>query len=483
MLGYFAMKQMRPASGVSADAAPALAVIPFMNVGGDSAKDYLADGISDELATAIGKIPGVRIASRSGAYRYRGRRDVDVRDVGTQLNVRYVVQGTVRPAGDQLRISAQVTDATTGVELWAQSFDRTTKDVFKTQDDITAAIARALGPNTASTAASGADARSGSGTRNAEAYDLYMRGEFALRQRQIGVATEMFRKAIASDPQFARAYAGLSQTLVLTPYFAPTSQAAVYDRVVEAANTALARDSTLAEAWMSLALANMHVWRWDKAQQFFNRAVAADPSDLQTHFQFGRFHLYRGNTKAALEEWARAKAIDPFSALASAWTAYALSIEGRGNEALAEAARALQYDSLTPVVRLNVLRVYLAAPEKRKDARAAADRLPDLAPWNGIRAQAYAQLGIADTTRAFIRRMEAQPPTLWMRNTGLAYGYLGLGDTARALSALERSADAGEIWPTFSPAQDPIFDSLRGSTRWTAILKRVGLVDPRAVTR
>jgi TolB-like protein/tRNA A-37 threonylcarbamoyl transferase component Bud32 len=473
---------LRSRGGGSGGAEPTVAVIPFANVGGDSAQDYLADGVSDELATALGRLPGVHLAARSAAYRYRGQRDADVREIGKALQVRYVVQGTLRRVDQQLRVSAQLTDAETGRELWSDNFDRSTSDVFRMQDDITAAIARELGPRTAAAPRAAATAITGLGTSDVEAYDLYMRGEFALRQRQIAVAAEMFERAIARDAKFARAYAGLSQTLALTPYFTASPHAAVFDRLVTAANTALARDSSLAEAWMSLGMAHMHSWRWEEAGRYFDRAVAVDPADQQSHFQRGRYHLYRGKRDSALAEWQIAKRLDPFSALASAWSAYALALEGRMEEALSEAGRAVRYDSLASVIRLNVLRVYLIAGRK-DEARKTADGLPNLPFWQGTRSYAYAMIGLPDSTRAFVRRMEAQPATLWQRHTSLAYAHMGLRDTARALDALERATDAGEIWPNFYPVHDPLFDPVRSSARWAALMRRVGLHESRGAFR
>jgi serine/threonine-protein kinase len=453
-----------------------LAVIPFANVGGDSAQDYLADGISDELATAIGKLPGVHLAARSGAYRFRGRRDADVREIGKTLQARFVVQGTVRRLGDQLRISAQLSDAETGRELWSKSVDGTTKDVFRTQDDITSAIANALGDHVrgvVASAAPGAPPRAvAQGTTDADAYDLYMRGEFLLRLRQVQQASDMFQGAIARDTDFARAYAGLSQALALTPYF--TSTPASAERVIETAHQALKRDSSLAEAHMSLGMAYMHMWRWDEARAAFERAVAADPSDPQTHFQFGRYFYFRGDDARALAEWRRMQAIDPFSALAAVWLGQLLLFQGKLPEALAEARRGVAYDSGAAVIKQLASRVYVAAGETR-NGRELADRMPNVPPWSGMRAFVHASSGDPAPALAIVHDLLAANPKPWFVNGALAYAYLGLRDTSRALAALERATDAREIWPTDDRASDPIFDPVRKSARWAALVHRVGL--------
>ena len=477
----------RRGTAASPDAGPpAVAVIPFANVGGDSTQDYLADGLSDELATAVGQIPGVKLAARSGSYRYRGKRDLDVRDVAKALSVAYVVQGTVRQAGNQLRVSAQLTDAKTGVELWSQSYDRTTKDIFRTQDEIATGISGALrsrvatAPSSATAATTQGATRQG--TADAEAYDLYMRAEFALRLRQVGPAAEMFQKAIARDAKFARAHAGLAQTLALMPYFTPTPQSAVFDRVVASAKTALALDSTLAEAWMSLGVTYTHNQRWEEAGAYFERALAADPNDVQTRFQYGRYFLCRGDFTRALAEWARVRAIDPFSALAASWAAYVLSMQRRFPEAAAEAGRAYQYDSASVVIRLNIARVYISTGQMSA-ARRMADGMWDRAPWSGMRGYVHGVTGSRDTAIAILARLEATPPTLWFRYTGISAIQLSLGDTAAALTSIERATDVGEIWPSFSNVLDPLYDPIRKSPRWAALIKRIGLSDIPGVLR
>ena len=464
----------RPTAAVSA-VEPVLAVIPFVNVGGDSTQDYLADGVSDELATEIGRVPRLHLAARSASYRFRGRRDLDVRELGKSLQVQYVVQGTVRRIGEQLRISAQLSDAQTGRELWSQNFDRTTQDVFRTQDDIARAVTSALVARLA-TSTPVATPRAVRGTSDAEAYDLYLRGEFFLRGRQVLVAADMFRKAIARDPNFARAYAGLSQTLALMPYFAAAPVDSIAPELFAAAHAALSRDSTLAEAHMAIAMANMHAAHWAESQAAFERAVAADPNDVQTHFQFGRFYFYRGDDAKALAEWNRAKEIDPFSALAAAWTAGLLAEQGRVPEAIAEIRRALDYDSVTSVVKNNAIQTYLAAKDAPK-MLAFANQLPKFPPWTGMRAYVLGITGDRAAVIKIIHALETPQPRAWLADCSLSLAYLSIGDTAQSLTALERSTDRHEICQNFLRVSNPIYDPLRRSPRWAAVLRRVGLAD------
>jgi eukaryotic-like serine/threonine-protein kinase len=446
-----------------------IAVLPLTNVGGDSAQEYLADGMTDELATAFGKMPGLRVASRSLARRYQGRRDVDVREAGRALDVKYVLQGTVRRVGDKLRVSAQLTNAGDGVEVWSDSYDRGVGQVFSLQDDITRAVAAALrlDPRRSAVAVQG--------TTDPEAYDLYLRGQFLLRRRGPGVAkaAENFESAIARDSMFARAYAGLGAALELFPYFVSTAPAAVRDRATAAARRALALDSTLAEAHTALGLALMHSWDWDAAGAEFRKGVETEPTDPSAHHQYGRFLLYVARHDSALAEFRRAKSIDPFSSLYSGWIGTTLAILDRPTEALVEIKRALEIDSLNAPSLQYAPRIFLQQGDTAS-ALSAARRLPTFAPWNGITAYSYAQAGDRATAQRILRSLRGSPDE-WFAQTGIAYASLGLGDTAQALTALERATERGEIWPSFTAVDDSMFDSVRSSARFAALLRRVGL--------
>ena len=464
--------------GPAAADGASLAVLPFANVGGDSAQDYLADGMSDELATAIGKLPGVRLATRSVAYHYRGRRDLDVRELGKALGVKYVVQGSVRGGGSRLRVSAQMSDASTGVELWSDTYERESRDVFAVQDDITRAITEALKPRLSRPVAAPAQGRLAHGTLDPEAYDLYLRGEYLLRRRVVRLAAEHFERAIARDSSFARAHAGLSHALELYPYFAGVAADSVFVRATGSARRALALDSTLAEPHMSLGMAYMHAWRWAEARTELVRAVALDPNEPDAVFQYGRFLYYQDLVPEALAEWERAKALDPYSGLFSVWVSRGLQNAGRAAEALAELRRAMELDSLSVVVAQVGSQVYFYAG-KHAEAVAVADRMSQQPPWVGMKAYIHAKAGDREPAVRIVRDLERTKPMPWFGNSALAYAYIGLGDTTRALDALERATDAREIWPTYHRTGDAIYDPIRRSARFQALLRRVGLADHR----
>jgi serine/threonine protein kinase/tetratricopeptide (TPR) repeat protein len=458
------------ANQTSSDIDRSVAVLPLTNIGGDSAQEYLADGMTDELATALGKMR-VRVASRSLAGRYRGQRDLDVREVGRSLAVSHVLQGSVRRVGDKLRVNAVLTNATDGIEVWSDSYDRNAEDVFAVQDEITRGVAGALG-------AAGRGDTEVRGTRDVEAYDKYLRGQFLLRRRGPGVrqAARLFEEAIARDGNFARAHAALAAALQLFPYFAATSAADVHAKATAAARRALELDSTLAEAHTALGLAYMHALDWTRALESMKRAVELDPTDASAHHQYGRVLLYTGQADTADAEFRRAKSIDPFSALYSSWVALTMSLRGDQAGAEEEIRRAIEIDSLNPVGLQVASRVYMYT-NRQNDARRAAMRLPELMPWNAVAAYVYARIGDRERALRVRRSIEQTSPPPWFAQTASAYVSLGLGDTARALTALEKATELGEIWPSFWPLSDPMFDEVRNSPRFAELERRVGLSD------
>ena len=459
-----------------------LAVLPFANIGGDSAQEYLAEGMSDELTTALGKVQGVQVAARTMANRYRGHRDVDAREAGHTLGVAYILQGSVRRAGKTLRVSAQLANVSDGRELWADTYDRASKDVFAVQDEITRSIMAALQQRLTSRA-SQAVAQSAQGTTNADAYDLYLRGRYLLQRRGPGVeqSIERFQRAIELDSTFGRAYAGLSEALEYTPYFGNPPAPAVRDRVTRLARRALVLDSSLAEAHVALGLAHMHAWEWEQSGEEFRRAIASDPTDVAAHTQYARFLLYTSKFGDARAELERAKALDPNSAIVSGWLGEAHWLVGRRDDAMAAFTRALEIDS-TNGPALQLISLAYADAGNTTEARRHADRLRGTSQcFLAVLVYVTGRNGDRSSALRVAHELEAKHPRPWCGEFTIANAYLGVGDTARALGAFERATGAGEIWAVFNPLASAMYDPLRGSPRFAALIRRIGL-DERALT-
>jgi serine/threonine-protein kinase len=460
--------------------APTLAVLPFDDVGADTADAYLGEGIADEIAAALSKGGTLRVASRTSAAAFRSSHDVDVRELGRRLGVSTVLEGRVRRAGDRMRLTLQLTSVDDGLTLWSDVYERQVKDVFAMQDEIARSVVGALrarmpeavGPQYGRAVPS-------PGTTNLDAYDLYLRGHYLMERRGSGVekAVEYFERAIAEDSTFARAYAALGYALVIWPNFGGPPARTVERRAIDAAHRALALDSTLAEAYVALAVANEYALRWPEARDAFRRAIAADPGFAPGQYLYGLHLLLTGEIAGAEEPYRRARIADPLSATGSVGLAYCLSLLGRYDESLAESRRAYELDSslfaahaLLAIAVLNDGRL----GEARALARAA---LP--IPFNGMAAYVLGATGDRAGATAVVRELDAHPRREWHVARTLSYGYLGLGDTARALSALEDAASAGEA--PLVPFSDPMFDAVRRSARFAMVVRRLRL-DERMFT-
>ena len=459
-----------------------LAVLPFEGMGGDTANAYFGDGIADEIATALSQAGGLRVASRTSAAAYRSSHDVDVRELGRRLGVSTVLEGRVRRAGDRMRLTVQLTSVADGMTLWSDVYEREAKDVFRVQDEIARSVAGALRARLPGIARSvpGRPASS-PGTSNPEAYDLYLRASYLLERRGGGVskAVEYFQLAIVKDTMFARAYAGLAFALELLPNYASTPPRTVEQRATQAAQHALALDPTLAEAYTALGLAHVLALRWRQAGEAFQRAVVVDPGYAPGQYFYGSYLLRVGRVADAEEPMRRGRIADPLSVPASGLLAYCLSLLGHYDESLAESRRAYDLDSSAAGWR-GFVPLAILNDGHPNEARAMA-RVAISPPYNGVGVAAYV-LGVTGDragATATVRELEARPRDDWSVPTGLTYAYLGLGDTARALTALETAARAGER-PYISFA-DPMFDRVRRSARFAAAVRRLGL-DERVFT-
>jgi serine/threonine-protein kinase len=474
------LPRIRSPNGTESDAVRSLAVLPFANIGGDTADAYFADGMAEELATGLTQVRGLRVFSRS-SVRQEADRELDVRAVGSALGVSAVLDGSVRRDGGRLRVTARLTDVADGHVLWSQSYAREVSDVFAIQEEITRTIVSALQEHFGLTRTQ--NVASGRGTRDLEAYDLYLRGQFLLKRRGPGVrlAAENFEKAISRDSNFARAHAGLSAALELFPYFVDVPPDSVFAAATGAAQRALALDSTLAEARTSLALAYQHAFQWDQAEVEYKQAVALDAGDAASRFQYGRFLLYLGRLDDAMRELREARRLDPYTAVHSSWLAYGYDLSGEPDSARAEAQRAIQLDSTNAPTIMLVSFVHLAAGD-REIARTLSRRFPATIAWLGTRAYVDARLGDAGSARRITAELEKLPNRPWHSGMALAHAYLGLRDKERALAALERSTADRELWPGFWPVMDRMFDPVRNEPRFIEVVRRVGL-DERALNR
>jgi eukaryotic-like serine/threonine-protein kinase len=475
-LAVVTLVRRAPEKGAAATRAPvarAIAVLPFRNAGADS-DAYFAEGMSDELSTALGRLSTVRVASRTSAARYR---DATAGDAGRALKVDAVLTGTVRRSGAQLRINTVLTNAIDGTETWSQAFNASATNVFDMQDMIARAIVDSL--RVALTGASASVARAPRGTRDLEAYNLYLKGRYAWSRRGTDLlsAVKDYRAAIARDTSFARAYAGLAMAYTPMLVFGVGSDS-VLPLAESSALHALRLDSTLAEAHLALANVRKMQWQWDEAGRHFRAAIAYSPEDATAHQWYGTYLYSLGRVDEATEQLVRARDLDPVSPALGTDVTYGLYVARRFDEALAEARRTVGLDTSLAISHwlTGLALIALDRPDSALRALETARRLGSTPDSRAALVKTYRMLGRtrdADATYASLARSYAADSSL---GRDLAIAALAVGDTKTALAAVKRTIARREPMVTeYSLPCDPLLDPLKAEPEFVRVLTQVGM--------
>jgi TolB-like protein/Flp pilus assembly protein TadD len=314
-----------------------IAVLPFTNLSGDPGKDYFSDGMSEELLNLLARVPGLQVAARTSAFAYKGR-NVDIREVGKELGVETVLEGSVRQAGGKVRITAQLIDTETGFHLWSETYDRELKDIFAVQDEIAKAIVERLKIQLAPEEQQLAQ-RDQAPTHNVEAYEQYLQGRAIWKRRgepNIRSAIDLYQAALARDPAFARAHAALGSAYVVMPGYTEEKgdEERYFHMAEESARQALALDPKIGEAHAVLAQINSDRGNLLDAESGFFFAISLEPNEPTPHHWYSILLHRVGRLDAALEQARRAYELDPSSPIIALNLANAYLIRGDDEQAL-----------------------------------------------------------------------------------------------------------------------------------------------------
>ena len=314
-----------------------IAVLPFANLSGDASKDYFSDGMSEELLNLLARVPGLKVAARTSAFAYKGR-NVDVREVGKELGVETVLEGSVRQSGDQVRITAQLIDAESGFHLWSETYDRRMADIFTVQDEIATAIVYKLRIELAPKEQQLAQ-RDSAPTQNVEAYEFYLQARAIWKRRgedNLRRAVELYQSALARDPGFARAHAALASAYVVLPgYSGEEGDEEKYLPMAEqSARQALALDPKIGEAHAVLAQINSERGNLLDAESGFFFAISLEPNEPTPYHWYSILLQKVGRLDAALEQSRRAYELDPSAPVLASNLANLYLMRGDDEQAL-----------------------------------------------------------------------------------------------------------------------------------------------------
>ena len=353
-------KYSDPLSAASGDG-KSIAVLPFLNMSSDPEQEYFSDGMTEEILNALAKVPGLAVTARTSVFSLKGAKK-DVREIGTLLGVAFVLEGSVRRAGDEVRITAQLIRADNGFHLWSETYDRKLEHVFALQAELAGAIAKAL----ALPLGVGGDAALVSQrTDDPQAYALYLQARAAYRARGDGVkrSIELYREVIKRDPKYAPAWAGLCGSLSVLSWYVPVEErvetARFLREAVEAGEHALALAPDLAETHMMLAGAYINQWQWALAERHLQRALALAPNDAEVLYTQSDWLATMGRLEEALAAARRVVELDPLVPIYVNNYANMLSRTQHKAEALTQYEAALGLGPDLEIVARNLFLEYL----------------------------------------------------------------------------------------------------------------------------
>jgi len=454
-----------------------LAVLPLENLSGDPSQDYFSDGMTDELIAEIGKISELRVISRTSVMSYKAVRKT-VPQIALELNVNAILEGTVRRAGNHVRITLQLIEAPSDRHLWAQSYEGDLGNILSLQTTVGRAVAEQA--RLKLTEVVGGD-RNGARELNVEAHEAYLKGRFFWNRRtgaDLKRAVEYFRTAIDKDPNYAQAYSGLADAYALMGdwEYGVLPPTVALPRAKAAAAKALSLDNGLGEAHTSLAFAlDLYDWDWESAEKEYVRALALSPSYGTAHQWYAWHLIMTGRGEDALAEMRKAQTLDPLSLIISADMADLLLIGRKYDESIRQSRRTLDIDPRFAVAHYQLGQALVQKKtfsEAIDEFQSAIGFSPGNKTFTANLAYAYAVSGQRAEAIELLNRLLAPTPDSYSAAAEIGVIYVGLGDRDRAMQSLERAYEQ-----RFNPSLllRPCFDPIRQDPRFQDLLRRVGL--------
>jgi TolB-like protein/class 3 adenylate cyclase/Tfp pilus assembly protein PilF len=456
-----------------------IAVLPFVNLSADKADEYLSDGVSEELITALSKITGLQVKARTSSFAFKGKNE-DIQKIGELLHVSHLLEGSVARAGNKLRITAQLIQVSDGNHLWSDTYDREMQDIFAVRSEVAQRVAAKLKVRLLGEDKKELDKKP---TENLEAYNLYRQGRYyadKLSEDGTKRAVSFFQQAIEKDPRFALAYAGIADNYVLIAdvFIAPRE---AFSNAKEAALKAIELDDSLAEAHASLGFVHYHYdWDWAAAEKEFKRAISLNPQSAQSYTLYTHYLAGMGRFDEANKYGRRALELDPLSSLARFWVGWASLISGRGDEAIRQFSKGVELEPNNVWVRMFLGRAYLfkGTPQRAIEEMETAEHLSlDDTFMLGFLGYGYAVTGRRADALKILQRLDEMEKRRYVSRIARVYVYAGLDDKDKAFEWLEKAYQERSdslAWFRY----DPESKGLRSDPRFAALMRKVGFTEP-----
>jgi len=466
---------------ISSDRIESLAVLPLDNLSRDPEQEYFADGLTEALITSLAKIGALRVISRTTAMRFK-KTDKSLPQIARELNVDAIVEGTVLRSGDRVRISAQLIHASTDTHLWADNYDRDLRDILALHSEVAQAIARQvqvkLTPQEQAQFAQVSPV-------NPEAYETYLKGRFHWNRRgsvEMLEAMQCFQQAIAKDPVYAPAHAGLADSLASLGAWSFVPPGESLGKAKGLALRALEIEPSLGEAHTSLAWINAWYERdFAIAERGFERSVELNPRYPTAHYFFGFFLALMGRYEEAYTELQRALRLDPLSSVMHWGLGMVFWCSRRYDQAIEEAERSLELDPA--FVGAHALHGWAYPDKSRHDLaisslRKAVELSQGASQWVGSLGEAYAKAGHRDEAREILLRLNDLSKQRYVTPYIVARIHAALGEHDNAFHCLETAYKTRAAWMMFLKT-DPHFDALRPDPRFQDLMRRMNFPDEK----
>jgi TolB-like protein/Flp pilus assembly protein TadD len=453
-----------------------LAVLPLVNASGNAEVDYLSEGIAESLINSLSQLPQLkRVIARSTMSSYKGK-EVDPRQVGQELNVRAVFTWKMTQRGDNVIIGAELVNAADGARLWGEQYSRRLENMMDAQIEIARRISEKLRLEL-----TGEQERrlTKHYTENPEAYQLYLKGRYHLTlttEAELKKAVGYFKQAIALDPNYALAYAGLADAyMFISDMYLPIKEAMPMARA--AAQEALKLDETLAEAHAALGGVKMQFdWEWAEAEREYRRAIELNPSYALVHNGYGILLVYLGRFDEARAQTNRARELDPLSPFVQVGAVWPVYFGRQYDQAIEQLRQIAAWNPEFVNVYINLGWAY-THKGMYEEAIAALNKAKSLSDNWLIAAHlgyVYARAGKRDEARKALAELQARAKREHISDYGFAVVYVGLGEKDQAFAALEKAYEA-RVDFLFWLKVEPLFDELRLDPRFTDLLRRMNL--------
>ena len=465
-----------PGTVVGTHRPKAIAVLPFLNLSSDNENEYFSDGLTEEIIHALGKVKGMSVVARTSVFQFKGRA-YDIRKLGEQLNVQTVLEGSVRKAGERLRITAQLINVLDGYHLWSETYERKMEDVFAVQEEISNAIVNALKPFCQEEPAVVRRA-----SENLEAYHLFLKGRFHNRKRTedgLKRAIEFFHQATEIDPNHAAAYAGLAESFSLLAHKGLFWPREVMPKARTAALKAIALDGQVSEAHMALGFVkSVYEWKWEKAECHYQQALqVASYGNAEAHHWYSSDYLAPlGRLDEALEQMLHAQFVDPLSHLINSSLGFVLIMRREYDQTIDHYRKCLELDPsyyhfYTGLGRAYAQKGMLAkALEHFLKGKELSGHLPYI---TGIIAHCHAMMGRFSRAEKLLAELLLLARQRYIPSTTLALVYSGLNNRDEAFRWLERAFAERECSLVYLNVY-PTYDNLRQDPRFHDLVHRIG---------